>query len=495
MIKTSAILFILIAASVFLRIYHIDATGLNQNETLTLYRINGVTASVQNGITIHNDLPPVFRHQDIRNLKTFDHVIEATVEDSGNAIAYNLLLSWWTKIFGDTNTSMRMMSLLFGILTVILGYYFCRQLFNEQTATIAGLLLCIHPVLVEYGHLARSYVPATFFILLSTYSLYQVAVSKKHTWLHIPLYVIVLNLALLFHYVTLYVFISHIFLVAIFHSHRKALIQYSIMAIFGFGIFSLWLFNGGWEGKRPMNIEKAMWQQHLPVNGEDPSVIKSGSEAIYDLGMNWVRVFGNDLEPTTKGNYFFLLMLLIPGIALYFVFMKVRKSEYFRPVMFVTFPFIMYSVFALIMVWRTGHSIPFDIRYSIFVIPFACLLLAFGIDRMMEYNSFSKAAAYVLISIFAAIMIAGFFPGLLRQNANRGADYFTYHHAVEFLEANTTNSDTLVFQNPKDALMTNFYMNKKAEWVQKIDPYSAINQVVIRNGQTKAAYEFSPSRY
>lgn len=488
-------MFLLIVASVFMRIYHIDNNGLNQNETLTLCRINGIAASVQGEIVIENEIPPVFKHQDIRNLKSFRKVVESTIDDSGNAIGYNLLLSWWTRLFGDTNTSMRMMSLLFGILTVVLGYYFCRQLYNERTANFAGLLLCLHPVLVEYGHLARAYVPATFFILLSTYSIYQVSVTKRHTWLHIPLYVIVLNIALLFHYVTIYVFISHILLVAIFHSHRKALVQYAVMSVVGFGLFSIWLFNGGLEGKKPINIERSMWLQNLPVNDEDPSLVISTSDAMYDLGMNWVRIFGNDLEPLHKGNFAFLLMLLLPGVALFFVFRKVRKSEYFRPVMFATFPFLLYSIFILTMTWRTGHSIPFDISYSIFVMPFACLLLAFGIDRMIEYNSIAAATAYTLLSITVAIMVAGFFPGLLRHDSKSGSDGFTYHNAVQFIELNAAPNDTLVFQNKKDALFTNFYMNKKAEWTQKIDPYSAMNEVVVRNGQTKSSYELGESRY
>jgi 4-amino-4-deoxy-L-arabinose transferase-like glycosyltransferase len=478
-----------------MRIYHIDDTGLNQNETLTLCRINGISASVQGEMVVHNEIPPIFSHKDIRNLKSFENVVEATVDDSGNAIAYNLLLSGWTRIFGDTNTSMRMMSVLFGLLTVILGYYFCRQLFNERTANIAGLLLCFHPVLVEYGQFARAYVPATFFILLSTYSIYQVSVTKKHTWLHIPLYVLILNIALLFHYATLYVFISHILLVAIFHSHRKALVQYSVMAFIGFGLFSLWLLNGGWEGKKPINIERSMWQQNLPVNNEDPSLVLSASDALYDIGMNWVRIFGNDLEPVQKGNFAFLLMLALPGIALLFAFKKVRKSEYFRPVMFVTFPFVLYTIFVLLMVWRTGHNIPFDIGYSIFVIPFACLLMAFGFDRMLEHSPLAKSSAYILLSVVVAVMIAGFFPGLLRKGSSAEYNGFTYHGTVEFIELNASPSDTLIFQNKKDALMTNFYMYKKAEWTQKIDPTSAMNKVVIRNEQNKASYEFSPSRY
>ncbi|MFM7234555.1 MAG: glycosyltransferase family 39 protein [Flavobacteriales bacterium] len=273
-------------------------------------------------------------------------------------------------MFGDSNFSLRAMSVLFGVLTIILGYYFCRQLFNERTANIAAALLSFHPILVEYGQLARAYVPATFLILLATYSICQVSVAKRHTWLHIPLYVLVLNLALLSHYVTLYVFICHILLVAIFHSHKKALIQYAVMAVVGFGIFSIWLFNGGWQGKKPMNIERQMWQLNLPVNGEMPEHVQTAGDLLKDTAANYLSIFGFRPDDPSQILLQFLVFAL-PAFALFFVFRKIRKSEYFRPVMFVTFPLVMYLVFVVVMALRSGQSIPFDIRYAIFVIPFA----------------------------------------------------------------------------------------------------------------------------
>ena len=267
MIKTSALLSLFILGSLLIRLNHIESQSLTQNELMTLCRVNGIDANMTPELTLNVALDSSFTQQDLREYRTFNNVVSATIADSGNAAAYNVMLFGWTGIFGDSNFSIRALSVLLGVLTVILGYDFCRQLFNERTANIAAALLSFHPVLVEYGQLARAYVPAAFMILLATYSIYQVSVAKRHTWLHIPLYVLALNLALLSHYVTLYVFLSHVFLVAIFHSHRKALIQYGIMAVVGFGLFSVWLFNGGWQGKKPMNIERQMWQLNLPVNG------------------------------------------------------------------------------------------------------------------------------------------------------------------------------------------------------------------------------------
>ena len=434
---------------------------------MTLCRVNGIDANMSPELTLNVELDSTFTQQDLRAHRTFNNVVAATIADSGNAAAYNVMLFWWAGIVGDSNFAIRSLSVFFGVLTVILGYYFCRQLFNERTANIAAALLCFHPVLVEYGQLARAYVPATFMILLATYSIYQVSVAKRHVWLHIPLYVLVLNLALLSHYVTLYVFLSHVFLVALFHSHRKALFQYAVMAIVGFGIFSIWLFNGGWQGKKPMNIERQMWQLNLPVNGEMPEHVRNASDILNDTATNYLSIFGGHLNDPSL----FLLQVLMFGIsatALFFVFRKVRKSEYFRPVMFVTFPLVMYLIFAVVMAVRSGHSIPFDIHYAIFIIPFACLLLAFGIDRMMDFGRTTRAIGYAWVGIISAVMIAGLYPAVVSKREARVDDFNRYHQAASFAQRSAADNDTLVFNDRNCAILVNLYLRKSAPWQQVI---------------------------
>lgn len=454
---------------------------------MTLCRVNGIDANMTPALTLNVPIDSTFTQQDLRASRNLNQVVSATIADSGNAAAYNVLLFWWTTIFGDSNFSIRSLSVIFGVLTVILGYYFCRQLFNERTANIAAALLSFHPVLVEYGQLARSYVPASFLILLATYSIYQVSVAKRHTWLHIPLYVLVLNLALLSHYVTLYVFLSHVLLVAIFHSHRKALIQYAIMAVIGFGIFSVWLLNGGWQGKKPMNIERQMWQLNLPVNGEMPDYVRNAHDIFTDTADNYLMIFGVHTEHAA-GFFLKLLLFAIPAAALFFVFRKVRKSEYFRPVMFVTFPMVMYLIFIVVMAIRSGHSIPFDIRYAVFVIPFACLLLAFGIDRMMEYNKVIRNVGYATMGILSAIMIAGLYPALANRFDDSSVNYNQYRQAANFLERSAVDGDIVVYYNRNDAILVNLYLKKTAPWQQVIREGTGRSMVEIHHEDLVAPY-------
>ena len=487
MIRTSALLSLFILGSLLIRLNQLESQSLTQNELMTLCRVNGIDANMTPELTLNVELDSTFTQQDLRSHRTFDNVVSATIADSGNAAAYNVLLFGWASIFGDSNFALRSLSVLFGVLTVILGYYFCRQLFNERTANIAAALLSFHPVLVEYGQLARAYIPAAFLILLATYSIYQVSVAKRHTWLHIPLYVIILNLSLLSHYVTLYVFLSHVLLVAIFHSHRKALVQYAIMAVLGFGLFSLWLFNGGWQGKKPMNIERQMWQLNLPVNGEMPEYVRTAGDILGDTAENYLTIFGVHVEGLNV-SILQILLFILPAVSLFFVFRKVRKSEYFRPVMFATFPIAMYLIFAIVMALRSGHSIPFDIRYAIFIIPFACMLLAFGIDRMIDHNRVSRNVGFALLGILSAIMIAGLYPTLSKKQNEESINNNRYREAASFAQRAAAENDTLVFNDRNDAILVNLYLRKSAPWQQVIRPDSSAPMMKVHHQNLVAPF-------
>jgi hypothetical protein len=138
--------------------------------------------------------------------------------------------------------------------------------------------------------------------------------------------------------------------------------------------------------------------------------------------------------------------------------------------MFVTFPLVMYLIFVITMALRSGHSIPFDIRYAIFVIPFACLLLAFGMDRMMEYNRTFRAVGLALLGVLSAIMIAGLYPTLSSIENNRNTNYNQYREAASFAQRAAADNDTLVFNDRNDAILVNLYLRKSAPWQQVIRP-------------------------
>ncbi len=480
-LKITAVMFILLCGSFAIRLYNLNRQPLSHGETLSLCIANGVYASDVGYIEVDSRVNEHFTHQDIRDWKKLTHVHGATIHDSGNAIAYNVMLYGWTLIFGDSPVSIRFLSLFFGMLTVILGYYFCRQLFNERTANIAGVLLSLHPVLIEYGQIARAFVPASFFILLATYSLYQVTISKRHVWLHIPLYILSLNISLLCHYVTLYIFVSHVFLVFLFYAYRKALIQYATMTLIGFGLFSIWLVAGGWSGKKPIHIEESIWRINQVAQAASETEINSGVEYLKLVGTNFSRILGNDSDPDKLTGLGFLLLLL-PLVSVGFAFRKIRKSEFFRQVMFVCVPILAYIFFTILMTVRTGHGIACEIRYAVFIIPFIILLISFGIDRWMALGGWNYTVASFVGIFIGAIFFAGFLPGVLRSGTIREGESFAIAKTAGLLMEKSQSTDTLIYQNERSAILVNLILPKDFDLQQRIDSSIDTNTIQLRNG-------------
>jgi hypothetical protein len=494
LLRISLTIFVLLALAIGTRMYRLAYYGLNSDETVTLCVINGFKATGGHDLKVVDELPTSFSRDDIRHRKTYRNVVNATIRDNGNSLAYNLFLSWWTKVFGNTNYSIRFLSLVFGVLTVILGYYFARQLFNERTAMIAGVILCLHPLMIEYSQLARALVPATFFGLLSTYSLYQVAVSKRHLWLHIPLYVIGVILSMLSHYLVLPVLLSHALLVLFFHSHKKALVQYAIMGVAIAGLFSIWLFNGGLEGLSWMGKQNEEFVRDA-INQNAQTVKPNLGIAAYRFGLNTVKIFGSEFQTMAFPKVLIFGYLLFPAVILFFGLRNIRKSEYFRQAMFVLFPIAMYFVFTLFMAFNSGHTTAFDSRYICFVLPMASIILAFGFDRMLESTVWIKRLAYAGMAGLTAVMVVSAFPHLVFQVNKKGGDPFPYHHAADMVEKRFSEGDLVLYNNTKDALLTNLYINKKVDILQHVDTSLGPNLMIIKKDNVPIAeYEFTPKR-
>ena len=77
----------------------------------------------------------VFSNADVKAEKNFHNVIESVIErDSGNGVLYELLLSGWTESFGNSGMSVRMVSVIFSLLTVIAVFYLGRDLAGTDVA-------------------------------------------------------------------------------------------------------------------------------------------------------------------------------------------------------------------------------------------------------------------------------------------------------------------------------------------------------------------------
>ena len=87
---------------------------------------------------------------------------------------YPLLMSFWVRLFGDSELSVRMLPFLCGILSIVLIYLVALKLTDRLSAMIASFLLALSPVHVWYSREAVPYSMLVLLALMSVYSFYKI---------------------------------------------------------------------------------------------------------------------------------------------------------------------------------------------------------------------------------------------------------------------------------------------------------------------------------
>jgi uncharacterized membrane protein len=85
----------------------------------------------------------------------------STLVDPGNPPLYYSLLHGWL-VFGDSEASLRLLSALFGVLTIPLVYALGRTIRDHRLGIVGALLFAISPFQVWYSQEARAYSLLTF---------------------------------------------------------------------------------------------------------------------------------------------------------------------------------------------------------------------------------------------------------------------------------------------------------------------------------------------
>jgi mannosyltransferase len=97
---------------------------------------------------------------------------------------YYILLHYWIPLFGQTIFSLKMLSVIFGLASVVLVYVLSKKLFrSEKIALIAALISTILPLFLEMDQTARPYSVFNFFALVCMLTLWNYYDSRRKRYL------------------------------------------------------------------------------------------------------------------------------------------------------------------------------------------------------------------------------------------------------------------------------------------------------------------------
>ncbi|MEK6899990.1 MAG: glycosyltransferase family 39 protein, partial [Nanoarchaeota archaeon] len=96
-------------------------------------------------------------------------VIEKVGQYEGAPFGHYLLLHYWIEIFDINEISTRMLSVIFGTLSIIAMFFVGRLLFGDRIGLVSSMLLATSMLQVLYSRETRLYAMYTFLSLLATY--------------------------------------------------------------------------------------------------------------------------------------------------------------------------------------------------------------------------------------------------------------------------------------------------------------------------------------
>ena len=97
-------------------------------------------------------------------------------------LAYYLLLKGWMNVFGQSLTVVRLLSVLFGVGTVLITYVLSRSLAGERMALTAALLVALSPFQIHYAQEIRMYALLVFLLAAATMALWYGMHNGRWYW-------------------------------------------------------------------------------------------------------------------------------------------------------------------------------------------------------------------------------------------------------------------------------------------------------------------------
>lgn len=120
---------------------------------------------------------------------------------------YYWLIKAWTSVFGTNEIGFRSFSMVFGVVTIVLGFLLLKRLFSRRAAILGAWLLALSPMLIRFGDEARMYTLVTAIVLTATYVLFRaMTMNQRRHWV---IYGLLVAAGMLTHYFVALVWLAH----------------------------------------------------------------------------------------------------------------------------------------------------------------------------------------------------------------------------------------------------------------------------------------------
>jgi mannosyltransferase len=334
---------------------------------------------------------------------------------------YYLLLKFWTSIFGYSEISLRMPSVLFGTFTIFLVYRI-GEIWGKQVARYAAILTAFSPLLVYYSQEARMYALSTFLVAFIVYSF----LKKKWVWYSVLILILgatdYLPLIILFP-ITIYAFINK--------KYRHEIFIFFLTHVPLAIIFSVWFPVLSFQQNSTISFVK-----NSPGFG---NIL--GVSNIKNILLIWIKFLIGRINFYPQVIYYAVVGMATAAVTAPLL-IAVRK---FKTISFLLFWFLVPILISFIVSLKVPG---FSYFRLIFTLPAFILLISFGLSQM----KFKK----ILFSLIVLSQII--FTGIYVFNSNYWRE--DWKSAVQHVEERIKTNERVFVAYPESFTPYDWYANK-----------------------------------
>lgn len=346
----------ILVLGIFLRAYNLDAESLWTDEAFSvMHAQQSSPALVIAGIAQTEAAPP----------------------------GYYLLLHYWMQFLGDMVFMIRLLSVIFSLLAVVMLFLLVRMLLNTNIALLAALFMSVTMLQIEYAQEARLYALFTFLSLASAYFFTRGHKNNdKHNWWW---YGLCMLLALYVNYMAFFLMLGFAFILfsrkEVFALHWKKWLR----THFFIGVLGLPL----------LPIARSQFQ--IINTGLPQTLIQKGLPAfLANLG---IFFFLLPIAAFTLLAAMIISQKKVRNILLwldthFFLFILVIGSAYIylsrNPLIISGIPFIRVPI----------TNSYFLVRHSFFLVPLWYVYLGYKVDQLWSERKKLMAALILLLILF-----------------------------------------------------------------------------------------------
>ena len=176
---------------------------------------------------------------------------------------YYFCLKTWSLIFGTSDVALRLMSVCFAAIGIVLAYFWLRRWFSEEAAGVATFALVLSPLLVRYSQEMRMY-GLVFAIVMAATLVLDIALKEKKKWAWL-VYALLICLGMWTHYFAALAWLAHFAYIIYYfckNGLQKALFWAYPLAV---GLFLPWI---PFFLKQSHSIQQGFWIK--PVSATTP---------------------------------------------------------------------------------------------------------------------------------------------------------------------------------------------------------------------------------